>query len=503
MEIPPNTFNRQSQPKLSNRVSLVFAALFGLPFAGFGTVAFIAGIRKLAAGDGTNGFGLALAGLVFSVVGYGLWYGLYRASKAKKRTDAIAVAHPDEPWLWNDQWAGGSIKSSNRASMVTACVFAGIWNLVSTAILVVNFGELLKQTNPAVWLVLLFPAIGVGLLVWAVRSIIRWRKFGESIFKMQPVPGVIGGHLSGAIRTSVKVRPADGFHVKLCCVNLITTGSGKNRSTTEHILWEDGKTLIKELLADDPAHSGIPVYFQIPGGSRECDNSDSSNRIVWRLEARAKVPGIAYFASFEVPVFVVAGAADTIPVADPLEAYEQPAKPYQLPPGSRIKVRELPSGETEFVFPALRNPANTLAFGLVVAIFSGATWWLATEGGGALFFAIVFGLASLFVWVAWLNMLFRSSRAVVDANGMGVFTHWLFLRIGKRLSPSDISTISTKIGMTSGNTVYYKICVTPHAGDDITVATGMKDRGEAEWLAAEMQRLLKLDKQTQPHTIGT
>ena len=501
MEIPPNTLTRPEQPKLSDRVTTGIAALFGLPFAAFGTAGFIAGIKKLAAGDTRGGLPLMLISPIFAFVGFGLWYGLYRASKAKKRTDAISAAHPDEPWLVNDQWAGGSIKSSTRSTMVTACLFAGLWNLVSSAAIGANFRTILNERKPAALLILLFPAGGIGLLIWAVRAIIRWKKFGESIFKMQSVPGVIGGSLSGAIRTSVKLQPEDGFHIKLRCVNLITTQSGENSSTTEHILWEDEKTLVKDLLADDPRRSGIPVFFQIPRGSRPSDNSNSRNRIVWRLEARAKVPGIGYFAQFEVPVFVVAGAADAGPVVDPLVAYEPPAKPYQLPANSRIKVRQLPSGETEFVFPAFRNPVTCLTFGFFVAIFSGITWWLTVARAGV-FFPIVFGLTSLFIWLAWLNLLFRSSRAVADANGIGVFTHWLFLRTGKRLASSDITTIGTKIGMTSGGTVYYNIFVAPRSGNDITLATAIKDHAEAVWLAAEMQRLLKLDKHAPAPTIG-
>ncbi len=43
---------------------------------------------------------------------------------------------------------------------------------------------------------------------------------------MASTPGVIGGQLAGIVRTSVKVEPEDGFHVKLSCVHCKNTGHG-------------------------------------------------------------------------------------------------------------------------------------------------------------------------------------------------------------------------------------------------------------------------------------
>ena len=66
------------------------------------------------------------------------------------------------------------------------------------------------------------------------------------------------------IQTSAKVRPEDGFHLLLRCVRRITTGSGKQRSTSESVLWEDERTVMHELLEDQAEQSAIPVEFQIP-----------------------------------------------------------------------------------------------------------------------------------------------------------------------------------------------------------------------------------------------
>jgi len=503
VEITFNSGNSKGT-KLSDSFALGFLILFGLPFAGFGVAALIKGIRSLLAGELMNGVFFSIFGLIFGGVGFGLWIGLFYASKAKKRTDAIKAAHPQEPWLWKDQWAGGCIRSSTKAAMVTACIFALFWNLISMTVCAAVIPAELKKGNHKALFALFFPAVGIVLLFWAAREIIRWKKFGESVFKMLSVPGVLGGQLNVAIQTSVKISPEDGFHLKLRCINRITTSSGKNSSTQEVVLWEDEKTMIKELLTDDPRRSGIPVFFQIPADCRESDDSNSNNRILWRLEAGARVPGVDYFAQFEVPVFRTADSAATAatPVPDPTLAYQAPPEPYHLPAQSRIQVRETPQGGKEFVFPALLNPGVALVVALILAIFSAATWFMATTGKAPIFFPIVFGFADLVIFLILINLLFKSSRITADASGLTVATRWLLIRSVKNLSAADVASITTKIGMTSGQNVYYDIHIIARAGSGITAASSIRDKKEADWLAAQMKNLLKLDKSPPPPTIS-
>jgi len=503
VEITVNTGNSKGS-KLSDGFALGFIILFSLPFAGFGVAALAKGIRSLLAGQWMNGIFFSIFGLIFGGFGFGLWVGLFYASRAKKRTDAIKAAHPQEPWLWKDQWAGGCIRSSTRSAMITACIFALFWNFISITVCAMVIPAELKKGNHKALFALIFPVIGVGLLIWAARETIRWKKFGESIFKMLSVPGVPGGQLNGAIQTSVKIRPEDGFHLKLRCINRVTTSSGKNSSTTENILWEDEKTMARELLADDPRRSGIPVFFQIPSDCRESDDSNSNNRILWRLDAGAKVPGVDYFAQFEVPVFRTAGSDSNAaaPVADPTLAYQAPPEPYKLPPQSRIQVRETAQGGREFVFPALLNPGVAVVVALILAIFSAATWFMATTGKAPIFFPIVFGFADLIILLILINLLFKSSRITADASGLTVATRWLLFRSVKNLAAADVASITTKIGMTSGENVYYDIHVIARAGSDITAASSIKDKKEADWLADQMKGLLKLDKSAPPPTIN-
>jgi hypothetical protein len=243
--------------------------------------------------------------LVFGGVGFGLLIGGVAAIRKERVRARLSAAHPESPWMWRADWAAGQIVATNKTLMLTSLSFAAFWNLVSAPLWFVLPGEIWQKHNYWALLGLLFPAIGIVLAAWAVFCVLRWLKYGQSIFQMADVPGRIGGQFAGVVRTSAKVRPEDGFHLALRCVRRITTGSGKSRSTTERILWEEQQTVMHELLDDDTAVSAIPVVFQVPADGQPSDDTDSNDQTVWRLVASAKVPGIDYSATFEVPVFRV------------------------------------------------------------------------------------------------------------------------------------------------------------------------------------------------------
>jgi hypothetical protein len=193
--------------------------------------------------------------------------------------------------------------------MMTSLVIALSWNLVSLPLWIALPGEIIGRGDCWALLGLIFPAIGLTMIWWAVYCVRRWRKFGQSEFQMADVPGVIGGQLAGVIRTSAKIRPEDGFHLILRCVKQITTGNGDDSKTSESVLWENEQTEMHELLDDQLEQSAIPVVFQIPIDCLPSDSQDANDKTVWRLTASARVPGMDYAATFEVPVFLIQAPA--------------------------------------------------------------------------------------------------------------------------------------------------------------------------------------------------
>ena len=191
-----------------------------------------------------------------------------------------------------------------------------------------NQAPAFAEGNRFALLGLFFPAIGLLLACWAIVAVRRWRKFGQSVFQMASVPGVIGGQLAGVIRTATKIRPEGGFHLTLSCVQRVTTGSGDDRKTTEEVLWQDEQVIAHELLSDMAEESAVPVVFQVPYNCRPTDKTNSDDQTLWRLKATAEVPGLDYAMTFEVPVFKTPESDPNFaPDRQALAAYAAPADP--------------------------------------------------------------------------------------------------------------------------------------------------------------------------------
>lgn len=463
--------------------------LFSLPFAGIGVFTTVAGVRKLLTDDWKDGAFLTAFGLVFACAGFGIMAATIYGSGLAKRKDARKTAHPDEPWLWNAEWAGGRIRGEGKGTMVSAWVFAGIWNAISAPLLVMVLREVREKNNTLALLGLAFPVIGAALAVWAIKATVRWRKYGRSTFEMASVPGVIGGQLGGAVLTNVNIRPEHGFSVTLTCINRVHTGSGDTSSTSEHIRWQEKRTAAREILAADPTRSAIPVQFTIPYDAEPTDDTNPNDRILWRLEVGAEVPGVDYHAQFEVPVFktpdssadVIAGAGPGA-IADYLaDAHATGAAP------SRIAVVPQTDGGADIVFPAARNP------GAAVAVTLFALAWGAVVGGmiyfGApVFLAVMFAFVELIIAGIVLWLWFGVTRVRINRDGLTIRNS--ILGLGGTNTVVVVENITVDIGMQFGQTPYYDIMVVKSDEKKIRAGGSIRDKREAEALAAAMRAAL-------------
>src|SRR5687768_2026010 len=108
--------------------------LFALPFAGFGLLASAIAIKELYSGKWQSGLAMLIFGVVFSSVGFGLMIFGVRGGKKAAQQKAIEVNHPNEPWLWREDWARHEVKSAGKGGLIFVSAFALFWNVVSGAV---------------------------------------------------------------------------------------------------------------------------------------------------------------------------------------------------------------------------------------------------------------------------------------------------------------------------------------------------------------------------------
>ncbi len=426
--------------------------------------------------------------VAFGGFGFGMMFFSIKGGKAAKAEEEQKIRHPETPWLWNGDWAQGRIRSSTKLKAIGVCAFATLWNAISWPIAILAMGE--RAVNPAVYAVLLFPLVGLITAAAAARTLIAWYKYGESVLAMASVPGVIGGALRGVVQTNVNLRPEEGFHLTLSCINRRTSGSGKSRTTHEHVLWQDARVMKREILEQDPTQSHIPVLFAIPYDARASDDEDSNNQIIWRLEATAKVPGADYTAQFEVPVFKTAESSPDF-VLD-----ESALTPYQAPGTSRpglemsgVRVTPLASGGKRFVLPMARHKSAALGVTLFLAIWTGAIVFM-LKAGAPILFPIVFSLFEVLTLYLALDLWFYKSRIEVNFQVLTLAGSILGIGSTHTLYYEQIQDISVTRGMQVGNKLYYGVKVKMNNGKSHTAAKRLDNRQQAEQLAKEIEKAL-------------
>lgn len=272
--------------------------LLGLPFALGGLLVAAGALNQLSHGARKEALLGGFYALVFCGVGFGVI--ILSIQGPVKAPRALEASAPGEPWRWRPDWAAGRIVSADRQELRFAWLFAIFWNLLSSHLYFVLPGEVRSGNLPAL-LGLIFPLVGIGLIISAVKATLRWRRFGASTLEMDETPAAIGGRLAGRITSERLPVGAASIKLRLTCLRL----EKHNRSTTERVIWEAEKTL-----TDYPIHfsGGIPVEFEIPANC-EPTSADRSARthIKWTLQATAEVPGVDYAPKFDVPVFRTLG----------------------------------------------------------------------------------------------------------------------------------------------------------------------------------------------------
>lgn len=475
--------------RINTNLGVGCVVLFLLPFAAVGAFTAVSALQRAAARNWTEALFLGLFGITFGGVGFGGIAAALVGRRKLKEQAALEASHPESPWLWRSDWASGRIVDSSRATMFTAWVFAAFWNLISFPAGFLGVRAAIQEGKPAALLALLFPLVGIGLVVWAVRSTLRYWKYGVSRLELATVPGVIGRGLTGTVRAPAHMQPDDGFQVTLSCVRRVTTG-GEDKSTSESILWQEERRVMGEPSRTAAAmETHIPVAFRLPADAQACDDTDTRNRVLWRLRLSAVIPGVDYESQFEVPVFRTS-ASDQPLSADEERVTQDPlaGTVYQQPADSRIVVTSNRRG-TEVLFPAARNPGAATSLTLFWLLWIGCIG-IQLYFRAPLVFPIVTGLAGLLILVGVLDLWLAVSRVTVDGGTLTWATGYLFPGRERTLQRSEIADVVATIGMQAGTTVYYDVTVVRKGGKKIKVGRSVRDKREAEWVASTIRKAL-------------
>lgn len=377
------------------------------------------------------------------------------------------------PWMAQAKWADNHIACSQKKQLWFAWIFAVFWNLISTPVAFVIPREIMKGNYP-ILIAALFPLVGVGLLAWAIRLTRDWRRFGAIFLKLDPFPGAIGGQVGGTVDLPVAYIPARLFRVTLNCLYSYVSGSGKNRSTRENLIWQ-----AEGIAAQMPWSEGVRLQFlfDVPN-DLPASEAEELPYHSWRVDIKSADASLPFTRQFVVPVFPSDAQAMHIReksaehpalLAEHLEQIDAVCDFAQVP------------GGVELFFPVFRNWRTALMGVVVGAIFT-ASGIAIGFNDGPIIFPIVFGGIGGIALLASLDSLFNSRRVRLDQQGYAARKWWLGIPVDKTdISRPQLRRLRLKQGYStrSGNehVRVYKIQLELESGKAVFVADSL--RGEA------------------------
>ncbi len=140
-------------------------------------------------------------------------------------------------------------------------------------------------------------------------------------------------------------------------------------------------------------------------------------------------------------------------------------------------------------------------FGLAVffLLWSGSLW-LMINLKVLLFFVIVFGLFDVLIFIIVSTLWLGTSTVVIESGSLRIHSGILGLGRMREIPFSRIAGIKLPVGMQTGGrsrTPYYDIRLPLSDGKELTLASAIKNKLEAEWLVSKMSAAISLKPQPQ------
>jgi len=416
---------------------------------------------------------------VFGGFGLGLIIFVWRSAPEK---DADLPEYRESPWLLNDAWQTPTILSSSKSAMWGAWAFAAFWNLISAPLPFLLYEEVTQKDNYLALVGLLFPLVGVGLLVWAIRRTLEWRRFGAAPVTLDPFPGSIGGHVGGTIDLAIPYDANIRFQLTLNNLHSYVSGSGKSRSRKEEAEWQDTMVAFAE-----PGTRGTKLTFRfdVPAGLSPSDTDHDDSYHIWRLNLSAELPGTDLDRSFDIPVYETATASRRLPDRALQTARHEQNIVDDESVGRIVTVKSGGTGK-QLHYPMGRHFSSAFSGILVGAIFAAAGWFLAVHEDQSIFGG-VFGLVGTLIAVFCLYLIVNSLEVSRQAADIISVRRLLGIPISRQTMHQNSfvrfrtkSTMKTQSG--GKHTVFYSILGVDRQGNEILLGEGFK--GESESRAA-------------------
>ena len=417
--------------------------------------------------------------LVFGGFGGGLLFFVWLAPDKEK--DADDPAYAEQPWLLDDAWQSPEIRSSSKASMYGVWAFAAFWNLISAPLPFLLYEEVVEKQNYLALVGLLFTAVGIGMIVWAIRRTLEWKRFGPTPVMLDPFPGSIGGHVGGTINLNLPYDASNEFQLTLTNLKSYISGSGKNRSRKESAKWQD---LIVAHSESTGTGTRLTFRFDVPDGLRESDASrDNDSYYLWRLDLVGELDGPDLNRSFDIPVYATATQSNSLSQLAVDRGRDKQTARAEKAVRDVIRITTGTNGRSMF-YPMGRHFWSALAGFVIGSTFAAVGAYIFVEEGQRIFGSVFGGIGGL-VALGTLYAMFNSLEVTRDANGFRTVRRWLGIPVKtRRMGSHEFHHFekNSRFQQQGGgkHVMFYSIYAVDRSGRSVVVGEGFKGHSQAD-----------------------
>lgn len=205
---------------------------------------------------------------------------------------------PDEPWRWREEWESGVIPASRERGPLVAWLISALFLGAGAVVAILAWDELTSGREPLLWLFLIFPLVGVLMLVNALIATARALRYGRPVLRLDATPCRLGGHVQGTIDFQGTRLPAsEDAEIELQERHLFVQKTQDSTRIEWRVVWSQRFPLVLR-----GGETCLPVSLPIPSDGQGIDPAQLASTD-WRVRLHAVTAGPDVNVAFLVPVF--------------------------------------------------------------------------------------------------------------------------------------------------------------------------------------------------------
>lgn len=388
-----------------------FAFLSVFMFAGIaGGLAFFS--------DGEIEGGLVFMSIFCGISGLITWLLLLSHKKSQADKAMLLGNRPPE-----------GIASNNKSAYQVMLSIGLIFTVIGLPVSYMALSDELPKGNYAVLAALLFPFIGISLCWHGRKKLQQWQKIGKTPFFPEPFPGCAGGQIGGYF-TLQHGRFFEMPQAELSCVHIYQSGSGKQRTTQQQILWHKPCSVSREVDGKHWLVLDVPSALPATG-----EHEQYKGRIEWQLSCNGTVQHateqLEFSQQWTLPVVAGNARSEWQPSAAEM-ATQQHQRQKKARSSAASQIAQSKRGDTlHLISQAGRHKSIALMLILFGSIFTGAGVVLAYMALQET--AMLWLMAIIFTPLGLLILLF------------GLF--WLGSGLQAEIAPGEVKMLRTLFGV--------------------------------------------------------